>query len=186
MMQGFKYSGNIISEKIILLKQQTCNNDRQKQSHLGAVYPQAVFTNKYTYPRGVVDTIHQDAMCVAQSTVSNLMERQRVAEEKANTLITSVKNIHQSEKDPNFARAESRMVGIITFYRSKEQATQAKILQEESAVIPTDMDQWSDQLAKRKVNLPTILAPTPGPLNKETETHHRSSRSPTSPSSPTT
>ena len=30
--------------RIALLKQQTHDNDKQKQSRLGAVYPQAVFT----------------------------------------------------------------------------------------------------------------------------------------------
>ena len=74
-------------------------------------------------------------------TAANLQERQRVAEDKATTLMNSVASIYSSEGDPNYHKAEARLVGIITYHLSKELAIQSTINQDETGIRPTDHTQ---------------------------------------------
>ena len=67
------------------------------------------------------------------------------------------------QKFPYF-KAEARIVGIISFHHSKEQATLNKFLQDATAIRHTKQTQWADMVFKRRVPL-TILTPTPSSNN---------------------
>ena len=55
--------------------------------------------------RGILDTIHSEAMRVARLTAANIQEGQRIAEDKAITLLSSVRYIYRSEGNAGYSKA---------------------------------------------------------------------------------
>ena len=88
--------------------------------------------------RGILDTIHSEAMRVVRLTATNIQKRQRVAEDKANNLMSNVQDIYRSDGNADFSKAEPKLIGIVTYHRAKEQATESKLLEDKSSMRPTD------------------------------------------------
>ena len=94
---------------------------------------------------GIIDTVHQNALRTDCPTCHGKLAGEAMGHRgyKSNTLMNSVNTIYQSStlmnsvnticrsnSDTNYAKAEVRIVGIITSHRSKEQATLNKLVQD--------------------------------------------------------
>ena len=106
-------------------------------------------------PLDIVQSIHQCATSITGKAHAILVERSQADQRKANRMLEGVKNIYDEEKNPDYALAEQRMVGIAGFHRTKERGIQGKHRAKDAADKPQDPSQWREVLSTRSAKRTT-------------------------------
>ena len=79
-----------------------------------------------------------------------LTNRLSISQKQGERYLDNVRSTYEDLSDEDFALAERRLLGIVTYYRNKEKSLQQKVASEQEAKRPTSDDQWQSALSKRK------------------------------------
>ena len=80
-----------------------------------------------------------------------LMDNFKNSERQGNRYLTNVKSTYEELSNPDYIKAERRLLGIIGHYRVKERNLLAKNREEQDKLRPTSEGEWVDVLQQRRI-----------------------------------
>ena len=105
------------------------------------------------------DMMQRHAMEIAEHCYLKLLEKQINEQGIGNSHMNLTKHLYEEENNPDFPKAEARLVGIIAAYRAQEKQKIGNIYSRDEAKRPADKAGWLQALANRSL----MLQPRPTP-----------------------